>query len=84
MVTRMKTTVEISDAVLERAKALAAREGTTVRALVEDALRQLLRSRRTAGSFRLRDASVDGQGPMPEFRDADWERIRGALYEDSQ
>lgn len=82
MVTHMKTTIEISDAVLERAKALAVREGTTVRALVEDALRQLLQSRRGAAAFRLRDASVAGNGLRPEFRDAGWDRIREALYED--
>ena len=78
----MKTTIEISDAILERAKALAAREGTTVRALVEDGLRQVLRSRRAA-EFRLRDASVGGNGLTPEFQNAGWEHIRQALYEDA-
>jgi hypothetical protein len=77
----MKTTIEISDAILEKAKAVAAREGTTVRALVEDGLRQVLRSRRTVGPFRLRDASVSGSGLQPEFRDVGWDRIRDALYE---
>jgi predicted component of type VI protein secretion system len=79
MGSHMKTTIEISDVILERAKALAAREGTTVRALVEDGLRQLLRTRR-AGQFRMRDASVAGNGLTPEFQDADWERIREAVY----
>jgi Arc/MetJ family transcription regulator len=77
----MKTTIEISDALLERAKALAAREGTTVRALVEDGLRQVLRSRRGGPEFRLRDASVGGHGLSPEFRDATWDKIRDAVYE---
>jgi len=82
MVTHVKTTIEIADAIFERAKTLAAREGTTVRALVEDGLRQVLRSRREAQ--RLRDASVDGQGLQPEFQDARWDRIRDALYEGRQ
>lgn len=81
MGSRMKTTIEISDAILERAKALAAREGTTIRALIEDGLRQVLRTRR-AGQFQLRDASVDGNGLTPEFRNAGWERMREALYEE--
>jgi Arc/MetJ family transcription regulator len=81
MVTHMKTTIEISDAILERAKAVAAREGTTVRALVEDGLRQILRSRRVS-QFQLRDASVDGSGLTPEFQDAGWERIREAAYDE--
>lgn len=80
MVSHMKTTIEISDAILERAKALAAREGTTVRALVEDGLRQVLRMRR-AGQFLLRDASVDGNGLTPEFQDAGWDKLRDALYD---
>ena len=81
MGTHMKTTIEISDAIFERAKALAAREGTTVRALVEDGLRQVLRMRRT-GQFRLRDASVEGQGLTPEFQNAGWDKLRDALYEE--
>lgn len=80
MVSHMKTTIEISDAILERAKTVAAREGTTVRALVEDGLRQILRNRRPS-TFKLRDASVGGKGLTPEFKDAGWERIRDALYE---
>jgi hypothetical protein len=84
MVTHMKTTIEVADALLERAKALASREGTTVRALVEDGLRLVLRGRREANPFRLKDASVDGMGLQPEFQDAGWERIRAAIYEDRQ
>ena len=81
MVTHMKTTIEISDAILERAKAVAAREGTTLRALVEDGLRQILRNRRS-GAFQLRDASVGGNGLTPEFSDAGWDRIRDAIYDE--
>jgi Arc/MetJ family transcription regulator len=77
----MKTTLDISDAILARTKKLAAREGTTVRALVEDGLRQVLRARQTGGTFRLRDASVGGNGLSPEFREAPWDRIRDAVYE---
>lgn len=81
MATHMKTTIEISDVVLEKAKTLAAREGTTVRALVEDGLRQVLKSRREPATFKLRDASVGGEGLAPEFRDEGWDKIRAALYE---
>jgi hypothetical protein len=81
MVTHMKTTIEISDAILERVKALAAREGTTIRALVEDGLRQVLRERR-AKPFRLRDAAVGGEGLTKEFEGAGWDRFRDAAYGD--
>jgi hypothetical protein len=80
-VTRMKTTVDISDALAEEAKATAAREKTTLRALVEAGLRQVLRERRRKARFRLRDASFRGRGLQPAFRDVDWQRIREAAYE---
>jgi hypothetical protein len=77
----VKTTIDISDAILEKVKALAAREGTTVRALVEDGLRQLLKTRRAATEFHLREASFAGHGLNPHFRDAAWDEIRDAIYE---
>lgn len=81
MVTHMKTTIEISDPLLEEAKRVAAREKTTLRSLVEAGLRVVLRDRRRRTRFRLRDASFRGKGLSPEFANADWERIREAAYE---
>jgi hypothetical protein len=77
----MKTTVDIADSLLEDAKALAAREKSTLRELIEDGLRRVLSDRRQRGPFRLRDASFRGNGLTPEFRDCGWERVRDALYE---
>jgi len=59
----MKTTIEIADPLLAEAKTLAAREQTTVRALVEEGLRHVVRARRPAKTarFKLRDASVRGR-----------------------
>jgi Arc/MetJ family transcription regulator len=81
MVTHMKTTIELSDPLLEEAKRVAARDKTTLRALVEAGLRSVLRERRRRGRFVLRDAAFGGDGLAPEFADADWDRIRGAAYE---
>jgi hypothetical protein len=78
---RMKTTVEIPDALAEEAKAVAARERTTLRALIEAGLRHVLGERRRPTRFRLVDASFRGKGLQPEFRDDDWQRIRQAAYE---
>jgi hypothetical protein len=79
--THMKTTVEISDALAREAKEVANREKTTLRELIEAGLRTVLRERRRKAGFRLRDASFAGNGLQPEFRGADWERLREAAYE---
>ena len=77
----MKTTIEISDPILEDAKAIAAREGTTMRALVETGLRYVVAERQARYSvFKLRDAAFDGDGIQPDLRDASWEQIRDLAY----
>jgi len=79
----MKTTVEISDSLAEEARKVAAREKTTLRALIEAGLRHVLRERQPrAKRFALRDAAFRGRGLQPGFRDADWRRIREAAYEE--
>ncbi|MGH8653523.1 MAG: type II toxin-antitoxin system VapB family antitoxin [Gammaproteobacteria bacterium] len=78
----MKTTIEISDPVLNEARKLAAREGVTVRALVELGLRRLIAEKKRTAEFRLRPASFNGNGLKPELRGASWERIRELAYEE--
>jgi Bacterial antitoxin of type II TA system, VapB len=77
----MKTTIEISNSLLEEARKLAAREGTTVRALVEQGLRQVVAERKSRGVFKLRNASFKGHGLQTGFTGATWEQIREAIYE---
>lgn len=77
----MKTTVEISDALMATARAVAAREGTTVRALIEEGLRISIEKRKRSKPFKLRDATVGGQGLQPGFSFERWADIRDAIYE---
>lgn len=77
----MKTTIEISDALMEHARRLAARENTTLRALVEEGLRKVIADKKHAGDFRLRRASIKGHGLQPQLIEADWERVRAMTYE---
>lgn len=77
----MKTTVEIPDAVYEEARRVAARQRTTVRALIVDGLRRVLAERRRKGAFRLRQASFRGSGLHPDLAGASWEKIRDTIYE---
>lgn len=76
----MKTTVEISDALLDEARRVAARTGTTVRALIEEGLRGVLKQRRRGSAFRLRAAAFRGQGVQPGVREGDWEQLRALVY----
>jgi succinylarginine dihydrolase len=77
----MKTTVEISDNLLEEVKKLAAREGTTVRTLIEQGLRQIIAARKRPGVFRLRKATFKGKGLQPGVSTATWDQIRDMAYQ---
>ena len=77
----MKTTIEISNSLLEEARKLAAKEGTTVRALVEQGLRRVVAERKTRSAFKLRKATFRGEGLQPGAAGTPWEQIRDAIYE---
>jgi len=77
----MKTTVEISDSLLEQAKRLASHERTTLRALVEEALRRHLAKRKTAKPFKLRRVTFRGKGLQPRSSVVGWQEIRDTIYE---
>ena len=77
----MKTTIEISNSLLEEAKSLASKEGTTVRALVEQGLRRVVTERKRREKFRLRKATFKGKGLQPGVAGAAWDRIREMAYE---
>lgn len=77
----MKTTVELADETLEEARRVAAQEGTSLRALLEEGLRRVLADhRKKRASFRLRRASFRGKGLSSEFADAGWPVVRDAAY----
>ncbi len=81
MGSHMKTTVEISDALLLEAKKVAAREGTTVRTLIEQGLRHTLAGRGRRQGFKLRKASFKGRGLSAVARGASWQQLRELAYE---
>jgi hypothetical protein len=78
---QMKTTIEIADALLEAARERASERGTTLRALVEEGLRNVLDQDPDAEPFELRDASAGAGGLRPEVREGGWERIAALAYE---
>lgn len=75
----MKTTVDITDSLLEAARREAQSEGTTLRALIEEGLRKVLAERREPAAFRLRRATFRGEGVDPSI--GGWDDIRRRSYE---
>jgi hypothetical protein len=77
----MKTTVEISNSLLEQAKRVASQERTTVRALMEEGLRRVIAERKATKPFKLRKVTFRGKGLQPEMAGASWQQIRDTAYE---
>ena len=82
IVTHMKTTVEIGDGTLIAAKELARRDGTTLRNLIEEGLRLVLEKHHQESRFRLRNASVNGEGIVASLEGSSWSEIKDLVYED--
>jgi putative antitoxin of VapBC-like toxin-antitoxin system len=76
----MKTTIEISDALLREVRKLAAREGVTLRALVERGLHRVVAEAKRP-PFHMRDGRFGGNWLQPEVRDLSWDQIREMSYE---
>ena len=77
----LKTTIEISDPLLRQARKLAARQGITLRALVERGLRRVVAEAKPGAAFKLRRASFKGNGLQADLQGASWERLRELVYE---
>ena len=79
----MNTTLEISDPLLREARKIANRENTTLRALVEQGLRQVVSEKKKDKAFRLRDASIGGNGLHPDAAGKSWDEIRDMIYQEA-
>lgn len=83
MGTHMKTTIDISDPLFEAARQAARERGTTLRALVEMGLRQVLEQQSIdRPKFQLRKASFAGKGLQAGARSMDWDELRELAYGD--
>lgn len=76
----MKTTVEISDDLFERAQKLAQKEKTTFRALTEQGLRLVLGEKERAIKKLPPLVTVRGHGLTDTFKTAAWDQIRDETY----
>ena len=79
----MKTTIDIHDELLARAKRHATETGRPLRAVVEDGLRRVLSTSTIRDRYALPDLRVgDSQAPDPLERFS-WPDLRETIYEDS-
>jgi len=78
MVTHMKTTIEIADNLLARAKDRAKAKGITLRSLIEESLAVTLDQ--PMPKQKVRPVTFGGKGLSREYEDASWDQIRDSIY----
>lgn len=77
----MKTTVDLPDALFQRARKLAKKRGTTLRSLIEDGLLRVLNDTGREASS-LSDCRVgDKKGSYP-LEGKSWQEVRDLIYGD--
>ena len=75
----MKTTIDLSDDLLARARRLAKQRGVPLRAIVEEGLRLTLENRRPS-RFRLVDRSVGKPTDPNPLESRTWQDLRDEIY----
>ena len=79
---RMKTTVDINDALMAQARQLAKERQQTLKSVLETALRQFLAAHAAdKAAFRLRKRTFRGEGLHADIKEGDWAAIRERAYE---
>ena len=76
----MKTTLEIADELLLRAKKLAKRSGRPLRAVVEEGLRLALEQVEHRKTFKLPDLSVGDAQDEDPLETLTWQDLRDEIY----
>lgn len=76
----MKTTLEIADGLLERAKRHAKKTGRPLRAVVEDGLRRVLDAPGPVSAYELPDRSVGQPGGPNPLASYSWADLRDEIY----
>jgi hypothetical protein len=77
----VKTTLDIQDALLLRAKRLAQRTGRPLRALVEEGLQRVLAQASSLGpGYALPDRSVGKAGAPNPLEGFSWQDLRDEIY----
>lgn len=80
----MKTTLDIQDELLARAKRYAHRTGRPLRAVVEEGLRRALEAEGPVRPYVLPDYSVGEAGARDPLEAYSWQDLRGVIYGESE
>ncbi len=76
----MKSTFDINDALLARAKRHARRAGKPLRALIEEGLRRVLDESSAPVHYQLPDRSVGSAGAANPLEELSWQDLRDEIY----
>ena len=76
----MKTTIDIQDELLARAKRYARHTGRPLRAVVEDGLRQVLSDSTRNTRYKLPDRSVGDPNAKDPLEALSWQDLREEIY----
>lgn len=76
----MKTTLDIQDELLARAKRYAHRTGRPLRAVVEEGIRRALEAESPVEAYVLPDHSVGEGGGRDPLEAYSWQDLRGVIY----
>jgi hypothetical protein len=76
----MKSTFEISDALLARAKRHAQKLGKPLRAVVEEGLRRVLEDETPRKGYELPDRAVGRAGAQNPLEQLSWQDLRDEIY----
>lgn len=80
----MKTTLNIQDELLARAKRHAQRTGRPLRAVVEEGLRQVLSTESPRGQYVLPECSVGEAGGKDPLEACSWQDLREEIFGKSE
>lgn len=76
----MKTTIDISDHLLQRAKKLAREENTSLKELTEQGLAIVIEKHISRTPYVVKPVVFNGQGLSPEFKGKSWAEIKQEIY----
>lgn len=78
----MKTTVDISDPLLARAKRHARSIGKPLRSVIEDGLRLVLKDDAKRSNYQMPDRSVGEEGGHNPLEGLSWQDLRAEIHGD--